>query len=123
MSVDTVHGVGKVRSGPKELNNGSLPALASYLDEHCLIIRKDSGLRFDENLTGWHMYGADICLQAYDKGLRCYAIDNRVHHLSDNLGLDPKLDEAVKWFKDKWMNRSQFPKYRTTCRAGIILCS
>ena len=40
-----------------------LPARAATLDELLLVIRRDSPLRFDPSL-GFHMYGADICLQA-----------------------------------------------------------
>ena len=29
-------------------------------DELLIVLRRDSGLRFDEGLPGWHMYGTDI---------------------------------------------------------------
>src|SRR4051794_37329697 len=44
------------------------------LDEVVLIIRKSSGLRFDESLPGFHMYGTDICLEAKRQGMKCHAI-------------------------------------------------
>jgi hypothetical protein len=44
------------------------------LDEVILIFRKSSGLVFDENLPGWHLYGADICMAARHAGKKCYAI-------------------------------------------------
>ena len=118
---DRRDGAGRVRSGNKELYGGPLPCMASYLDEHCLIIRRDSGLRFDETLTGFHMYGADLCLQAITAGLPCYAIDAKVHHLSDNLGNDPALDSAVLWFRTKWRGKAPFTSYRTTCKGRIRL--
>jgi Glycosyltransferase like family len=44
------------------------------LDEVILIVRKSSGLRFDERLSGFHLYGTDICLGAKQIGKKCYAI-------------------------------------------------
>ncbi len=39
------------------------------LDEVVLmIVRRDSGLRFDEGLKGFHLYGTDICLTANERG-------------------------------------------------------
>lgn len=38
------------------------------LDEILLIIDKNSGLRFDVALDGFHLYGLDICLQARSAG-------------------------------------------------------
>lgn len=50
------------------------PVPVQTLDELVLIIRKSSGLRFDERLPGFHFYGTDICLAAASKGLMCYAL-------------------------------------------------
>jgi hypothetical protein len=44
------------------------------LDEVLLIVRKSSKLRFDEQLAGFHMYGADVCLEARRRGMKSYAI-------------------------------------------------
>ncbi len=62
------------------LYNPPLPCEVASLDEVCLIIRKDSGLRFDESLGGFHLYGTDLCLQANVKGLTNFAIDACLHH-------------------------------------------
>lgn len=45
------------------------------LDECCLIFDKSTGLRFDENFNDFHFYGADLCLQALDRGLYNFGID------------------------------------------------
>lgn len=37
-----------------------MPAQAISFDEVVLILRKDSGIRFDEQLPGFHLYGTDI---------------------------------------------------------------
>jgi GT2 family glycosyltransferase len=65
------------------------------LDELCLITIKNSGLRFDDNLlTGWHFYGANICIKAIQKGLHNWAIDAYCHHKS---GGNKNLDTLEKW--------------------------
>ena len=80
---------------------GELPCSAQTLDEHCLILRKSSGLRFDEELGGWHMYGADICLQAMIAGLKNYVIDAHLEHLSGGL-IDKAFVEIGNAFCNKW---------------------
>jgi glycosyltransferase involved in cell wall biosynthesis len=55
------------------------------LDELLLIIRRSSGLRFDQELPGFHMYGTDICLQAEAKGMRNYVIPAFAIHNSNGV--------------------------------------
>lgn len=59
------------------------------LDEVMLILRRSSGLRFDEKLSGFHLYGTDICLEAQMGGLRAYAIPAFCIHNSNGLALLP----------------------------------
>ena len=60
-----------LRDGPE------LPAQVATLDELLLIVKRDSGLRFDPEL-GFHLYGADICLQAIEQGLAVVALARTV---------------------------------------------
>jgi hypothetical protein len=55
-----------LRDGPE------LPARVATLDEVLLVVRRDSPLRFYPAL-GFHLYGADICLQAAERGLAVVA--------------------------------------------------
>jgi hypothetical protein len=59
------------------------------LDEVLLIIRKSSGLRFDEAIGGFHMYGTDICLEAERRGMKSYAISAFGIHNSNGYGMLP----------------------------------
>jgi hypothetical protein len=94
---------------------GPLPRMVQSLDEHCLIIRKDSGLRFDEELGGWHLYGADICLEARRQGLLCFAINAWLEHLSGGK-IDQGFRDIAEKFKDKWTRMGNSPHdIRTTC--------
>lgn len=62
------------------------PAEVQTLDEIVLIVRKSSGLRFDDTLPSFHLYGTDICMRASQLGRRSYAIPalcvhNSLHYL------------------------------------------
>ncbi len=93
---------------------GELPCKAQSLDEHCLVIRKSSGLRFDEELGGFHMYGADICMEAMFRNLGCYVIDARLEHLSGGK-VDDALMAMVEKFREKWEKRGLRGPVKTTC--------
>ncbi len=89
------------------------PLEVSSLDEVVLIVRRSSGLQFDEKLPGFHLYGADICLEARRKGLKCYAISAFCVHNSNGLDrLPPSYSRAYFYMRDKW--RNQLP-IRTPC--------
>jgi hypothetical protein len=106
---------------------GRLPAVVVALDEVCLIIRKSSGLTFDEELEGYHFYGADICLQARENGLKCYSIDACLTHLSGG-----RADESYYVMLDKFLQKWRkidcgTDVIETTCgiyqlKKGIVPC-
>lgn len=94
---------------------GKLPCRVATLDEVCLIIRKESGLKFDEQLGGYHFYGADICVQARTRGLCCYAIDAPLRHLSGGT-VDETFWKMAKKFSEKWkMTKTAGDTIETTC--------
>jgi hypothetical protein len=80
---------------------GPLPCRVLALDEHALIIRRDTGLRFDPQTPGFHCYGADICLEARRRRLDVIAVDAPVVHHSPGV-LDDSFDEASNWLLQKW---------------------
>lgn len=60
------------------------------LDEIVLILRRASGLRFDDHLPGFHFYGADICLQARSLGLKSYAFSDLGIHNTNGTSIQPR---------------------------------
>jgi hypothetical protein len=89
------------------------PLEVGSLDEVVLVVRRSSGLQFDEKLPGFHLYGADICLEARRKGLKCYVISAFCVHNSNGLDqLPPAYSRAYFFLRDKW--RNQLP-IRTPC--------
>ncbi len=91
--------VGRVPLAPVEVQS---------FDELLIVLRRSSGLRFDEDLGGWHFYGTDIVAQARARGLRAWAgalpcIHNDRFH--DALG--PDFAAAYRAMRRKW--RGQLP--------------
>jgi hypothetical protein len=76
------------------------------LDELILIIRKSSGLQFDECMPGFHLYGTDICLEAEAKGMCNYAVPCFVFHNSCGINWLP-MDfwRAYMYLRRKWKKR------------------
>jgi hypothetical protein len=89
------------------------PARVQTLDEIVLILRKSSGLRFDEHLPHFHFYGADICMSAAACGLKSYAISAFcVHNTQQNFILPKEFYESYRHLKRKWKNSLPI---KTTC--------
>ncbi len=89
------------------------PATVQTLDEIVLVLRKSSGLRFDETLPHFHLYGADICLRAVRQGMKSYAISAFcLHNTHQSLVLPREFYECCNHIKRVW--RDCLP-IQTTC--------
>jgi hypothetical protein len=87
-----------LRDGPE------LPARVATLDELLLVVRRDAGQRFDPAL-GFHLYGADLCLQARERGLAVVAIEALCRHNSRSVGLPRAFYESAQALARKWSHR------------------
>lgn len=96
------------------LGSGSaMPVRVRTLDEIVLIIRQGSELRFDERLPGFHLYGTDMCLQAHQKAMSCYAVPAFCVHNTNGLKYLPySFWRAYAYLRRKW--RRDLP-VRTPC--------
>lgn len=89
------------------------PKRIQTLDEVVLIIRKRSGLYFDEGLPHFHFYGTDICLRAASQGRNSYAISAFcVHNTKQILRLPGEFYECYRYIKRVW---SDSLPIHTTC--------
>ena len=90
------------------------------VDEVVLIVRKSSGLRFDERLPGFHMYGGDICLEAARRGMKCYAISAFCIHNTNGYNMLPlQFWRSYFFMRRKW--RSELPVI-TSCTEITFWC-
>ena len=91
----------------------SEPAEVQTLDEIVLIMRKSSGLRFDETLPHFHLYGADICLRAAMQGMKSYAISAFcVHNTNMDYRLSDEFYEGCEHIRRRW---KELLPIQTTC--------
>jgi glycosyltransferase involved in cell wall biosynthesis len=89
------------------------PIEIQTLDEIVLILRKSSGLRFDDSLPHFHFYGTDICLRATQRGLKSYAVSTFcIHNTHQYLVLPKEFYECCRHIKRIW--KSYLP-IQTTC--------
>ena len=84
---------------------GPLPARVDTLDEFCLVVKRDLPLSFDEKLGGHHLYGVDLCIQAHEAGLGCWAVDLRCRHASATRHRPPAYHRVKRKLQRKWMFR------------------
>lgn len=61
---------------------GPFPVRVHSLDENFLVIRGRAGVTCSSELSGFHLYGTDLCLNARLKRRTCYVIDFHLTHQS-----------------------------------------
>jgi hypothetical protein len=97
--------VGRVVDRGQVLHDGpELPAPVATLDELVLVVPRDSPLSFDPEL-GFHLYGADLCLQARERGLAVVALEAPCRHNSRTGGLPESFLPPARAFARKWAGR------------------
>lgn len=89
------------------------PKEVQTLDEVVLILRRSSGLKFDEELPHYHLYGTDICMQAAQKGMKSYAISGFcIHNTNQPLVLPNEFYQSCQHIRRSWRNSLPI---QTTC--------
>ncbi len=97
--------IGRVVNRGRMLNDGpQLPARVAALDELLFIVPRGTPLRCDPAL-GFHLYGADLCLQAAERGLAVLAIEALSYHNSKSIGLPQAFFRSAGVFARKWAYR------------------
>lgn len=90
------------------------PAPVVTLDEMLLVIRRGSGLRFDDQMPGFHLYAADAVETARARGQRSYVIDTpAIHHSRPVVALDAGYKQAYRYMQRKW--RANLPIANLVC--------
>ncbi|HMN37096.1 MAG TPA: hypothetical protein PKD49_05210 [Hyphomicrobium sp.] len=98
----------------RDVRVGELPAKVTTLDENFLVVRRDARIGFSNDLSGFHFYGADICLHARQMGYSAYVIDFHLEHLSaGKKGVDFGVMEQA--FQAKWGRALSARWLQTTC--------
>jgi hypothetical protein len=104
---------GKVYSAGLSMEVGrdvSDPTPAISVDEMVIILRPASGIRFDEGLPGFHLYGVDIVQTALAAGKSAYIIQApAVHNSNPVKQLDAGYVRAYRFVQRKWRDRLPIP--------------
>jgi hypothetical protein len=90
------------------------------LDELLLITRRSTGLQFDEQLSGFHLYGTDICLEAKKRGMKNYIISAFCIHNSVGIRKLPRdFWRAYFYLRTKWWKELPI---QTCCTTITKMC-
>jgi hypothetical protein len=89
------HGSNQARGGP-------FPVRAAALDENFIVARRSANLALSIDLSGFHLYGTDMCLHADSLGWEAYVIDFHLHHKSRG-NIDESLRASRKAMSDKYL--------------------
>jgi|tagenome__1003787_1003787.scaffolds.fasta_scaffold20621358_1 hypothetical protein len=100
------HGVNQSR--------GTFPARITALDENFIVVRRDANLSLSHDLSGFHLYGADLCILADVLGRTAWVIDFHLHHKSPGK-VDRAFDAALRAIEKKYRRAFRSRKIQTTC--------
>lgn len=79
------------------------PEPVQSFDEMLIVLRRSSGLHFDPDQPGWHMYGTDIVCAARAAGKGAYAIGLPcIHNDRFHGALGADFTESYRWMQRKW---------------------
>jgi hypothetical protein len=91
---------------------GDLPAKVQSLDENFILMRKDANLGTSKDMTGYHLYGMDLCLLAMIRGYAAYVVDFHLRHLSPGK-FDADFRVCKNLIIDKYHKKIPWKYYQT----------
>lgn len=108
------------------------PQQVVSIDELVIILNRSSGLRFDEKLPGFHLYGTDIVQTAISCGFGAYVVHAPVVHNSRPVkSLVGPYTAAYRYMQQKWkdvlpipttvvpVTQFAYPLFRTVLRKKV----
>lgn len=99
-------------SGMQKLVGSPLadPARVTSVDEMILVVNMSSGVRFDEHLPGFHLYGTEVVVSAANRGLASYVVPMPViHHSRRLVRLGRDYWGAYRYLRRLWRDRLPVP--------------
>ena len=97
------------------------PIPVRSVDEMVIILHRESGLRFDPELPGYHLYGTDVCLQAWQRDIPCYVVSNFCLHNSRGIRRLPlAFWRACLYLRSKWRDQLPLTTPCVTIRGGML---
>jgi hypothetical protein len=98
---------------------GSFPARATALDENFIVVRRDANLAFSHDLSGFHLYGADLCIVADVLGRTAWVVDFHLQHKSPGRA-DASFHASEGALQDKYRRAFRSRSITTTCTTFAV---
>jgi glycosyltransferase involved in cell wall biosynthesis len=87
--------------GPNQSSAPVYPQGVNMLDGNFLVVKRNTNVAFSHNLSGFHYYGWDLCLNADIRGYFSYVIDFHITHNCKGT-YDPQFPICKEAFIAKW---------------------
>lgn len=100
--------------GHTNQQDGPFPAKVSCIDENIMIVKNDLNLMISKNIGHFHLYGADLCLQAARQGYSTYVIDFHILHKSGGFPNKSFYDTKERFIM-QYNNALKIRFFRTPC--------
>jgi hypothetical protein len=93
--------------GPTSESRGSLPLPVVTLDENFLVLNRRRAPNCSTGISGFHLYGSDVCLHALASGGAAYVVDFPITHLGRG-EVDSTFEPIENRFIEIWSERLLF---------------
>lgn len=100
--------------GQIDYKDGPFPVRVSCVDENIMIVKNDLNLMTSKNIGHFHLYGADLCLQATMQGYSTYVIDFHILHKSGGYPNQSFYDTKERLIA-QYTNALKIRFFRTPC--------
>jgi hypothetical protein len=100
-------------------NSNDFPSEVSTLDENFIVVRRAANLSLSRDLSGYHLYGTDLCLVAKLRGYKAWVVDFNLFHKSRG-NCDASFKELKKVLTRKYCAAYKGRYIETTCTRFYI---
>lgn len=101
---------------------GPFPSKVSCIDENIMIVKNDLNLMFSSNIGHYHLYGADLCINAENMGYSTYVIDFHILHNSGGFPNKSFYDTKDRFIK-QYQKMLKPKMFRTPCTVMFLSSS
>lgn len=102
---------------------GNLPCKVVSLDENFILLKASANLAVSNNLSGFHLYGTDLCMIASVLGYDAYIVDFHLKHKSAG-NVKDRGEWSFEKTKARFIDKYQqifYPRFiRTPCTSFFI---
>ncbi|HWF17735.1 MAG TPA: hypothetical protein VG754_00620, partial [Verrucomicrobiae bacterium] len=100
-------------------NSQDFPAEVGTLDENFIVVKRAANLSLSRDLSGFHLYGTDLCLVARLRGYKIWVMDFNLFHKSRG-NCDGHFKELKKTLIRKYCDAFKGRYVETTCTRFYI---